>query len=206
MVSIKDKIRKFNDKLIEDLDALISVSSPLRLGDTIRKREAARRKSKSRNSGKLPTSPAPAGDEVRFRPTEPFKTELRYEDYPQFNQITPVIPTFISREMESTTIPKEVPQMDIIEEIVNNPAIQITEEMLPIINDPNMLMRNGQLFASLAGANLPVSGMKRRKRKVSQYQKLFGKILKELKRKHPRTRIQDLMKRAHRMTRKQLKK
>lgn len=194
MVSIKDKVRKFNDKIIEDLESLFSVSSPLRLGETIRKRDSSRRASKTK--GKLPTSPAPAGDEVRFRPTEPFKT----------SQITPVLPTFIPQVTETTTIPKEVPQMDIIEEIVNNPAIQITEEMLPIINDPNMLMKNGTLFASLAGANLPMITPEKRKRKVSEYQKLFGKILKQLKKKHPRTRIQDLMKRAHRMTRKQLKK
>lgn len=194
MVSIRERFERANKKLEDDLKKLLSVSSPLRLADTLGKRDSSRRASKTR--GKLPTSPAPAGDEVRFRPTEPFKT----------SQITPVLPTFIPQMTESTTTIKEVPQMDIIEEIVNNPAIQITSEMLPIINDPNMLMKNGQLFASLAGANLPVSGMKRRKRKVSQYQKLFGKILKELKKKHPRTRIQDLMKRAHRMTRKQLKK
>jgi hypothetical protein len=188
MVSIKDKIKKFNDKIIDDLEQIRKVL-PLSRGGKFPERKP----SKGRNRGKLPTSPAPAGDEVRFRPTEPFRTEPRYEDYPQFN--LPPLPTA-----------KEVPQMDIIEEIVNNPAIQITSEMLPIINDPNMLMKNGQLFASLVGANLPVSGMKKRKRKVSEYQKLFGMILKELKKKHPRTRIQDLMKRAHRMTRKQLKK
>ena len=48
-----------------------------------------------------------------------------------------------------------------------------------------------------------VSGKK--KRKVSRYQREFGKQLKKLKRKHPRTKISALMKRAHRATKKALK-
>lgn len=39
-------------------------------------------------------------------------------------------------------------------------------------------------------------------RKVSGYQKEFGKQLKKLKKKHPRTKIGTLMKRAHRATKK----
>ena len=42
-------------------------------------------------------------------------------------------------------------------------------------------------------------------RKVSKYQKRFGINLKKLKKSHPRTNISVLMKRAHRMTRKDLK-
>ena len=44
------------------------------------------------------------------------------------------------------------------------------------------------------------------KRKVGKYQRAFGKNLKALKRKHPRSQIGNLMKRAHRMTRKEMKK
>jgi hypothetical protein len=44
------------------------------------------------------------------------------------------------------------------------------------------------------------------KRKVSKYQREFGKTLKRLKRKHPRTKVQNLMKRAHRETKKRLKR
>jgi hypothetical protein len=40
------------------------------------------------------------------------------------------------------------------------------------------------------------------KRKVGKYQREFGRQLKALKRKHPRTRVQALMKRAHRLTKK----
>ncbi|AXH79561.1 MAG: hypothetical protein [Circular genetic element sp.] len=38
------------------------------------------------------------------------------------------------------------------------------------------------------------------KRQVSKYQKAFGKSLKILKKKHPRTPISKLMKKAHRLT------
>jgi hypothetical protein len=44
------------------------------------------------------------------------------------------------------------------------------------------------------------------KRKVSKYQREFGRVMKQLKRKHPRTKMQNLMKRAHRETKKRLKK
>jgi hypothetical protein len=42
----------------------------------------------------------------------------------------------------------------------------------------------------------------KRKRKVSAYQREFGRQLKALKRKHPRTPVTRLMKRAHAATRK----
>lgn len=45
----------------------------------------------------------------------------------------------------------------------------------------------------------------KRTRKVSRYQKVFGKHLKALKRKHPRTSTSVLMKRAHRLTKRELK-
>jgi hypothetical protein len=40
------------------------------------------------------------------------------------------------------------------------------------------------------------------KRKVSAYQREFGRQLKKLKKKHPRTKISTLMKKAHRATKK----
>ena len=46
----------------------------------------------------------------------------------------------------------------------------------------------------------------KKKRKVSKYQKEFGKQLKKLVAKHPRTKITRLMKRAHSATRKAMKR
>ena len=43
------------------------------------------------------------------------------------------------------------------------------------------------------------------KRKVSAYQKEFGRQLKKLKKAHPRTPITKLMKRAHRATKRAMK-
>ena len=47
--------------------------------------------------------------------------------------------------------------------------------------------------------------LKPKKRKVSKYSREFGRQLKKLKAAHPRTRVTQLMKRAHRATRKALK-
>ena len=56
--------------------------------------------------------------------------------------------------------------------------------------------------ASLADRELVT---KPKRRKKSKYQKELGRQLKMLKKKHPRTKITALMKRAHRATRKVLK-
>ena len=55
---------------------------------------------------------------------------------------------------------------------------------------------------SPAARRIPVI---KKTRKVSRYQKAFGRHLKALKKKHPRTDISVLMKKAHRLTRKELR-
>ena len=70
---------------------------------------------------------------------------------------------------------------------------------MPLRPGPSVLPPRGQMdISALLGA--PQTPAKRRK--VGKYQRRFGKHLKALKRKHPRTKIGTLMKRAHRMTRK----
>ena len=59
------------------------------------------------------------------------------------------------------------------------------------------------LMTSPAMAETPEPKPKKRKR--SKYSKELGKQLKMLKRKHPRTAVTKLMKRAHSLTRKALK-
>jgi len=56
--------------------------------------------------------------------------------------------------------------------------------------------------ASLADREMD---QKPKKRKISKYQRELGRQLKMLKKKHPRTAITKLMKRAHRATKKALK-
>ena len=59
------------------------------------------------------------------------------------------------------------------------------------------------LMTSALGAEMPEPKPKRRKR--SKYNRELSKQLKMLKKKHPRTAITRLMKRAHRATKKALK-
>lgn len=59
------------------------------------------------------------------------------------------------------------------------------------------------LMTSPAMAETPEPKPKRRKR--SKYQRELGRQLKMLKKKHPRTAITRLMKKAHRATKKALK-
>jgi len=47
--------------------------------------------------------------------------------------------------------------------------------------------------------------IKKAKRKVGKYQRVFGKKLKALKAKHPRTAASSLMKKAHRQTKAAMK-
>ena len=106
-------------------------------------------------------------------------------------------------------------------EVINDESIIITPEMLPIINDPDIIVdRKGRPARRMSGRDMIRSSgqfsqaslvpnlkllTKKKKRKVSKYQKEFGKQLKKLKAKHPRTKITRLMKRAHSATRKAMK-
>ena len=49
------------------------------------------------------------------------------------------------------------------------------------------------------------SGTRKVRKKVSKYSRELGRQLKALKKKHPRTAIKDLMKRAHRATKRAMK-
>lgn len=66
------------------------------------------------------------------------------------------------------------------------------------------IRRSRQFSRAALLPNLPERKTKK-KRKVSKYQKEFGKQLKMLKAKHPRTPVTRLMKRAHTATKKAMK-
>jgi hypothetical protein len=68
------------------------------------------------------------------------------------------------------------------------------------------LVRSANGNMSLATSPMAeASGPKPKKRKRSKYNRELSKQLKDLKKKHPRTKVTSLMKRAHRATRKALK-
>jgi len=69
--------------------------------------------------------------------------------------------------------------------------------------DLNAALREQQQEARWAEME---SAPKKKKRKVSDYSKQFGIILKSLKKKHPRTPVTRLMKRAHVATKKAMPK
>jgi hypothetical protein len=119
---------------------------------------------------------------------------IRWTPTPSFRQETP-------QEVRTVT------PAEIIREVVNNPLIEITPEMLPIINDVAILMdSNGDLLENEFAEQFRRDKIiPRKKRKKSKYQLELGKQLKMLKKKHPRTPITRLMKRAHRLTKKALK-
>jgi len=57
--------------------------------------------------------------------------------------------------------------------------------------------------ATLEAKNSP--GKKKKRKKVSKYSREFGIQLKKLIKKHPRSKVTQLMSKAHRATRKSLK-
>jgi len=67
-------------------------------------------------------------------------------------------------------------------------------------------LRDLAMGNSPAIENISIATVKSKpKRKVSKYGKEFGKQLKILKSKHPRTNVNGLMKKAHKLTKKILK-
>jgi len=196
-----------------------------KLIDDIRNPEASkkRRKDKIDSIGDLPKIPGFKGPWILTGAKELAKVFVdlgpeagnpRFFDAP-----TPPIVTRHTQEQldyEANLVrwkpqPQEMIEMDAQEaltEVINNPAIEISPEMIEIINSPAFMMdRNGQInrsnqFGNQFGQQRTVP---RKKRKVSAYSKRFGLELKKLKKLHPRTKVQDLMKRAHRATKRAMK-
>ena len=67
------------------------------------------------------------------------------------------------------------------------------------------LVRAGDTTSLTTSPVEPAPSGKPKRRKRSKYQRELGRQLKMLKKKHPRTKVTALMKRAHRATRKALK-
>ena len=79
-------------------------------------------------------------------------------------------------------------------------TIEEYEALMDLVRSAN---GGNSLMTSPAMAETPEPKPKKRKR--SKYSKELGKQLKMLKKKHPRTAVTKLMKRAHSLTRKALK-
>ena len=79
-------------------------------------------------------------------------------------------------------------------------SIEEYEALMDLVRSAN---GGNSLMTSPAMAETPEP--KPKKRKKSKYSRELGRQLKMLKKKHPRTRVTNLMKRAHRATKKALK-
>jgi len=79
-------------------------------------------------------------------------------------------------------------------------TIEEYEALMDLVRSAN---GSTSLMTSAPGAEMPDPKPKRRKK--SKYTRELGKQLKMLKKKHPRTKVTALMKRAHRATKKALK-
>lgn len=187
-------LRELNDRTTKAGEDLKEFYSQLRRGGAPRTERD--KGGESRNDG-IPNM----FENPRFVPTEPFR---------KTPQITPEV--------------IEVTPIEALAEVVNNPEILVDTRLMNLINSPTVGMdpMSGEIGpiesgfgdmrnrASIESRQLSrqferQNVLPRKKRKVSKYQKEFGRQLKKLKAKHPRTKIQNLMKRAHRATRKALK-
>ena len=194
-MALPTSLRELNERTTKAGEDLKEFYSQLRRG-------GAPRTSKPTNSSEPSEFPVFTGD-VRFKPTEPFVS-------PRFKPTEPFKPAPVSTP-EVQEVNNVTPQ-EALEIIVNEPAIRITPELMEVINDPSMMMtRGGELTRRISNDLSRQFELQnvlpgKKKRKVSKYQKEFGRQLKMLKKRFPRTKIQNLMKRAHTATRKALKK
>ena len=194
-MALPTSLRELNERTTKAGEDLKEFYSQLRRG-------GAPRTSKPTSSPEPSNFPVFTGD-VRFKPTEPFR---------KTPQITPEV--------------IEVTPIEALAEVVNNPEILVDTRLMNLINSPTVGMDpiSGEIGPIESGfgdmrnrASIEARQLSRqferqnlvpvkKKRKVSKYQREFGRQLKMLKKKFPRTKIQNLMKRAHAATRKALKK
>ena len=153
----------------------------------------------------LPRSPGdiiPAGERLRkaLQATPPDTTS---------SGPTPIPTTVLQQDIQpqqpmqtTTTEMIDMTPADVVREIVNNPDIQLTADMLPAINDNNVFMdSNGVLFTDQFRFDKLDP---KKKKKLSAYNKELAKQIKILRKKHPRTKVTALMAKAHKATRKAL--
>jgi len=149
-----------------------------------------------------PTVPSdPFTGDVRWKPTPPFGSETmtrREEDEMQreLQDLFDQLPTEGEQELAYLTL-REENERGAQNQTLENALARMGADR------PRQFttQTNSRQFSRF---NLvPVA---KKKRKVSAYSREFGKQLKRLKKLHPRTKIQNLMAKAHRRTRASMKK
>ena len=155
----------------------------------------------------VPSMPGPTGEAVRWRPTPKFVGETtmretkRQQNIRLFEERQQAQPEF-TRELRNALDLQPDPESAMLDlfEVAEANQDQELENALAQIS----ASRPRQFQQQFSRLNLMPAPKK--KRKVSAYSKRFGIELKKLKKLHPRTKIQNLMKKAHRRTRAAMKK
>ena len=170
-----------------------------------------------KSSKRTTSKPQPLVKTFQFTPTvpdEPFTGSVRFVPQPTkvIPQPTKVIPTMTRREEDQ--LQNELQQMfDAYPTEGEQELAYLTIRENNQTGEQNQTLENA--LARLAAdrprqfsnqfSRLNLEPAPKKKRKVSKYQKRFGVELKKLKKLHPRTKIQNLMKRAHRATKRAMK-
>ena len=159
----------------------------------------------------IPTTPAPTGDAVRWRPPSGFGDETMQETTRErnirlFEERKQAQPQYV-QDVEDVLNMQPDPESALLElfDVAESTQDQELENALAMIS-----ARRPRQFSSRARSQqfsrLNLVPAPKKKRKVSAYSKRFGIELKKLKKLHPRTKVQNLMKKAHRRTRAAMKK
>jgi len=137
-----------------------------------------------------PTTPLPNAKPIRGPPQEMTRVTIEDDMREIFDNVDDLAAQEIAEE---------------IYQVAEQTQNQDMEDALARIERrrPRQFRSNGR-SRQFSRANLVRAPKK--KRKVSAYSKRFGVELKKLKKLHPRTKIQNLMKKAHRRTRAAMKK
>ena len=156
----------------------------------------------------IPSTPGPTGEAVRWSPPPGFGDESMQETTRErnirlFEERKQAQPQYV-RDVEDVLDMQDDPESALLElfDVAESTQDQQLENALAMIS----ARRPRQFQSSRQFSRLNLVPAPKKKRKVSAYSKRFGIELKKLKKLHPRTKVQNLMKKAHRRTRAAMKK
>lgn len=196
---IKRDIEEASERFIEIVEEYAPLTRPLGLPEIFP------------SERRVAPKPQPLVKTYQFTPTipdKPFTGSVRFVPQPKRVVPTPqkqetiIMPANTGDDLLNELLDAGVSEMEILQ--MSNRIEQEVAAMTPTQRRERARMIQAQSFGGQFDAQnlLPPA---KKKRKVSKYQKRFGIELKKLKKLHPRTKIQNLMKRAHRATKRALK-
>ena len=191
---VKSVIKEANERILEQAEKYLPLTRPLGIVPFLpgADQEPAR-------------TPQPLVKTYQFTPTvptNPFTGPVRFEPQSTKQEIIPMIQD-TGDAMLNELLTAGVSEMEILQ--MANRIEQEVAAMTPGQRRERARAIQAQNFGEQF-SQLNVLPPIKKKRKVSAYQKRFGIELKKLKKLHPRTKIQNLMKKAHRRTRAAMKK